>query len=283
MSARSWLCLASVTLTFGTLSGAEVVAQSCPRNDRMIAPRLAEALPWTSDSSQYWTWSHGFERSNLGVGFLEPSGSDDGPPASDWLPRIRLPLFARPDQTDPNVWIADGFWIPTSDPSGRRPLTYRGMVETGYEVASLIVIEARDDGWILLHMDTGPLDVRGVSWGHIWTHTCFLQDGDVDLNLVLWEEWFATSSYGVTFRDGSRHALRAGPGTEHRRTLWVEGNDEIEFLEIRSDWARVRISRPGRYLTGCLGEDFAGSEFEGWIQWRDAEAGPWVWYPTRGC
>ena len=278
------VALALVLPAASLATSSPLIAQaSCPRTDRMVAPRVAEATPWTLDSREYRTWSNGLERSNLGVGFLEAGDANEVPNAADWLPRVRLPLFGRAEDVEPSAWIADGFWIPVADPSERRPLTYRSMVETSYEIASFVVVGAREDGWIQLYLDLGPLDVRAISWGHVWTHTCFLEDGDLPLRLVLWEDWFATSSYGVTFRDGSRHALRAGPARDQRRTLWVEGEDELEFLEISGDWARVRVSRPGRYLIGCLGDDWRGEEFEGWVMWRDVESGPWVWYPTRGC
>lgn len=244
---------------------------------------MAEALPWTRESTEYWTWSDGFEREDLGVGFLEARHSDAAPGTDDWLRHIQLPLFARAGDAEPSVWISDGFWVPATDPSQRRPFTYRGTVETSYEYSSFIVKEARDDGWIQLHVDIGPLDQRGISWGYMWTHTCFLEDGTVPLRLRTWEEFFSSFGLPLTFRDGSRHALRDGAGTQHSRTEWIEGDDEVEILEVRGDWARVRVSRPGQYLTGCLGADWDGELFEGWIQWRSPEVGPWLWYPTRGC
>jgi hypothetical protein len=55
-------------------------------------------------------------------------------------------------------------------------------------------------------------------------------------------------------------------------------------LEIRDEWMRVRLSKPGKFLTLCSStEEWDGETFEGWVKWWDPEDGPWLWYPTRGC
>ena len=276
---RAVLAFAVGTCANPTIADAQI---GCPAADWPGPPAVESELPWTADSREYRSWGGGFSGTPLGVGHLAVGFVEGGPDPSDWLPHVRVPLFPSPGAPAPTTWIDRGWWIPIAPSAAPRPLTYRGMVETGYEVPSFIVHATRDDGWIQILVDIGPLAVRGASSGLMWTHTCLLGEGALPLTLVLWEDAFVGRP-GFTWRDGVRHALRTGPGTEHDRLAWVETDDELELLEIEGEWARVRVTSPGRYETTCLGREWTGQEREGWVKWRDEASGPWVWFPTRGC
>ena len=87
----------------------------------------------------------------LGVGHLHYSDQNpivDLPPgADDWLQRVRLPLSVAPGAA-PTAWIADG-WI-VSGLASPEPLLRSGLIETGYEEPSFVVLESRPDGWLRL-------------------------------------------------------------------------------------------------------------------------------------
>ncbi len=281
----------ALALACAALAAASLAAQepACPRpGDEGLLEGVTP--PDSSQRSEaYWAWGNGLERRNLGVGYLEPreTGDDAGaatPPSNgDWLPHVTLPLFWTPAEDDAGVWIHRGWWIPIDPPRDRLALTYRGMVETDYEAARPIVISTREDGWIELWVDPGPLG-PGETSGRMWTRRCLLGSGELALDVVLWSERFAgADAPPLSFRDESRHALRTGPAPDAERTAWLQPRDEVELLEVRGDWARVRAYRPGVYLAGCLGETWEGEALEGWIRWRDDERGTWLWYPTRGC
>lgn len=280
--------IALVLVAIASASPIRAQTAACPDLDARaeLASLGIDAPPDREGGPEYLAWGHGFERPALGVGYLEVE-TRDPMAASDWLPAIALPLYWRPADPEPGIWIHRGWWVPADDPAGGRlPLTYRGMVETGYEVPSFVVLEARADGWLALHVDIGPGSGRGVTSGVMWVPSCRLAGGPgADLRFIPWTDVFGPggTASGITFRDGERHALRARPGTGAARIGWIEPRDEIEILELDGDWARVRTSRPGRHLTGCLGETWTGMEREGWVRWRDPASGPWIWYPTRGC
>jgi hypothetical protein len=192
-----------------------------------------------------------------------------------------LPLYGRPGDAAPLTWIYRGWWIPVS--GERLALTYRGMLEVAYEEAGIVVTRRRDDGWLQVYVDIGPIG-RSATDGLMWTHECLLDLGDAALSLSMWEDRFVgPGAPPLSFLGDARHALRAGADPASRLVAWLEGDDEVELLEIDGDWARVRAFRPGVYLAGCLGDEWAGEELAGWVKWRDAAAGTWLWYPTRGC
>ena len=251
-------------------------------------PVLADGPAVAPDSvargTQYYAWSHAFERASTGVGVLETGASSDGsPPGSDWLPRISLPLYGRPGDETVAAWIHRGWWVVPRDRASDRPIGYRGMLETSYEEAGMVVTRVRDDGWIEVWVDIGPIG-RGVTDALKWTHVCLLDLGEVSLVLSSWEDRFlGEGAPPLSFLGEERHALRAGASPTAAVVAWLVPDDEVELLELAGDWARVRASRPGRYLTGCLGEEWSGEELEGWVRWRSPERGSWLWYPTRGC
>lgn len=258
----------------------------CP--DVGAGPPAGVVAPDSSErSSAYRQWANGVQRADMGTGYLDVEDpATAGPPGSyDWLPRVTLPLWFRPSDDEVGVWIHRGRWLPVGAPDDRIALTYRGMVETEYESARMIVTEARGDGWLEVWVDVGPVGIRGAAtWGLMWTHRCRLDLGEIELTYVPWSEVFlGPDAPPLSFRDDARHALRETAGEGAPPMTWLEPDDEVELLEIAGDWARVRATRPGVYLTGCLGETWNGETWEGWIRWRDEERGTWLWYPTRGC
>ena len=143
-------------------------------------------------------------------------------------------------------------------------------VETGYETVSLIVLEARTDGWLRLAAG--------------WLHTSALARARPALRFEPWERLFQSSEISpLYFRTQVRHALRVGPSESTALRTWIPadaGLYSIEAIEFRGDWARVRLNIPSGYC------DFSGPPpvvREGWVRWRDSERGPWLWYYTRGC
>jgi hypothetical protein len=176
-----------------------------------------------------------------------------------------------------------GWWVVPGDRSADRVLGYRGMLEVGYEQASIVVTGVGLDGWLQVWVDIGPIG-RAATHGLMWTHACLLDLGPTSLALSLWEEMFVgPGAPALSFLGEERHALRTGAEIGSDLVAWLERDDEVELLEIAGDWARVRAFRPGVYLRGCLGEEWAGEVLAGWIKWRDPGSGTWLWYPTRGC
>jgi hypothetical protein len=176
------------------------------------------------------------------------------------------------------------------------------MIETEYERATAIVLERRPDGWLRFRYDLPPearptdsaaastTAAAGDDWlptddGTAWVHQCHLDLGEARLTVQLWRDlFFGPDAPALSFLDQAPQPLRDAPYPEANRTAWVERDDEVEALEIRGEWMRVRVSSPGKYLTFCIGTDeWDGEMFEGWVRWWDPQDGPRLWYPTRGC
>lgn len=213
---------------------------------------------------------------DLGIGHLRAELGAGLPDDAGWVRSVEVPVLVDPGG-EVSGWIAGGWWVPAADPARAVPLGTETMVETGYEVASWIVKEARDDGWVRFRFAPGP-------GGSGWASTCHLSASAPPLAYEPWEARFAGEAAGpLFFRTRNRHALRRGPGTEYPRSFWLEGYEATELhpLEIRGDWMRVRVSSPPIY---CADPPPSRGIFEeGWVRWRDAEVGPWVWWFTRGC
>ncbi|HEY7493325.1 MAG TPA: hypothetical protein VIH59_19705 [Candidatus Tectomicrobia bacterium] len=154
------------------------------------------------------------------------------------------------------------------------------MVETEYESPSMLVYEARPDGWYRLRYAPGV----GAD-GTAWTHQCFFKLGTIPIGFERWEERFLSQAISpLYFRTRVRHALRAAPGISAPRLQWIPAAPEqyhLKALEVRGDWMQVRVTEPSDY---CAGPDAPATRtYTGWIQWRDTASGPWLWYYTRGC
>ncbi|HEY7471389.1 MAG TPA: hypothetical protein VIE68_03490 [Gemmatimonadota bacterium] len=248
-----------------------------PCAPRGIPIPVAQGLPAGEARSPAYEPLRGLDSTHdLGIGHLRAELDAGSPADTDWLRRVEVPVFADPGG-EVSGWIADGWWVPNVDPGRAAPLTTETMVETGYEVASWIVEEAREGGWVRFRFAPGP---GGIGWAS----TCHLAASDPPIAYESWEARFSGENAGpLFFRTRERHALRAGPGTGYRRSFWLPGYEgtELHPLEIRGDWMRVRVSSPPVY---CAEPPPNRGIFEaGWIRWRDEEIGPWVWWFTRGC
>lgn len=208
----------------------------------------------------------------LGVGHLRLA-PDAGLSPWDWQLEVRLPLFSEPDGMH-SGWIADG-WVELGGGGADRARPVGGLVETGYEQVSLPVLAKREDGWLEVRYGSGPSEAG-------WVHACQLPPA------VVYEGWqgllLRDDISPLFFRTEVPHALREGPGTESRRITWVPsgpGDYDLEPLEVRGEWMRVRLEIPSDYCVGP--EGVQTTEWEGWVRWWGPEIGPWVWFYTRGC
>lgn len=209
---------------------------------------------------------------DLGIGHLSPARFD-----WDWLAKMRLPLFDAPDET-PTTWIVGG-WVMEAGSETPRPMTTDGLVETGYETPSFIVLEVREDGWLRLRRAPGEGRI-----GTAWTHQCFLEESPIRLRVEPWNERLTSEDISpLYFRARVRHSLRSAPTVDSERLLWIPADSHdyhLEPLETQGDWMRVRLVTPSDY---CAEADERTKRIEGWVRWRSDDVGPWLWYYTRGC
>jgi hypothetical protein len=188
----------------------------------------------------------------LGIGHLRPILEEE---RDDWLPRLEIPIF--------------------DAPGGRRVQLpehrMRNAIETGYETVSIIVLEVRGDGWLRLPFG--------------WVHRKALQRSVPQLEFESWERLFRSDSVSpLFFRVPARQALRSAPAATAPLVAWIPADAKLHAIEpisFTGDWARVRVSLPSDY---CAEPGIPKPEVRvGWIRWRDAARGPWLWYYTRGC
>jgi hypothetical protein len=189
-------------------------------------------------------------------------------------------LFAEPGGK-PWGWIVNG-WIADLTHPGEvpAPLGTTGLVETAYETATFIVLEARDDGWLRFRYarpdSTGPD-------GTAWTPACALSLGAVAIRYQPWSERLMQTEIGPLHARDERlpTTLYAEPTPDAPVRATLTGFDyHLEPLEIRGDWMRVRLKQPSDY---CGEPETPPAVTEGWIRWWSSERGPLVWYYTRGC
>ena len=209
----------------------------------------------------------------LGVGHLRPV---DAGYTWDWHQRMRRPMFGAPGST-PSLWLVDG-WLMRQDGSVR-PFGTGGMIETGYETPSFIVLESRVDGWLKIRYSANEGDA-----GAAWTHDCVLGLGAHLLVFESWEERLTSDDISpLFFTSEVPHALRASPSIDSEQLISIPGSAydyELEPLAVDGDWMRVRVALPRTY---CDPDAPTPRTEEGWVKWRDPERGPWLWYFTRGC
>lgn len=248
-------------------------ANPWPGCSTALASVSVPVAPLSAPEDQSYDPLRGFDPTvDLGIGHLHAVDRFDW----DWPTSLTLPLFARPsDPPRPVVWLVNGWVVPSNGPA--RALGFSGLTETGYEIASFIVFEARADGWVRLRFATGES-------GMAWTHACFFDQTSGRLAVERWETRLLSQEISpLYFRAMQRHALRSGPTEASERLRWIPAEPiyALRPLEIRGDWMRVELSQPSDYCTGPDGPPV--DKVEGWIRWRDDSSGTWLWYYTRGC
>lgn len=213
-----------------------------------------------------------FSELELGVGHLRPT---DETWKWEWLTEIALPLSEAPGAA-PWGWIARG-WIIDVGTGRITPLTVSGLIETGYEDATFLVLESADDGWIEIRF--AP-EVPESEVGTAWVPACALPGEDVDLRLEKWQDLFLSDQISpLFFRSAGPHVLRNAPRDGGERPGTIAGDYHLEPLEIAGDWMRVIVKQPSDY---CV-LDIQPVVKKGWVRWWSADRGPLVWYHTRGC
>ncbi len=197
----------------------------------------------------------------LGVGHVRPVREEE---RDDWPRRLKLPVFTAPGG-EVKIWLTPG------------SVGGDVLVETGYETASFIVLQARPDGWLQIRFG-GPL-----ASGAGWVHRCHLDAATPRLEYQPWEKLLA-GAVPLYFRDQSPRVLRKTPSSEAPAIANIPADPNlygIQPLQFRGDWARVRVSVPSRHCADPRPTRF--KVYEGWVRWRGPKLGPALWYYTRGC
>jgi hypothetical protein len=244
-------------------------------------------------------------RTPLGIGHLRLSRqstySGRPPGENDWLRRVELPLSLAPGE-EPTAWLVDG-WIVAAGETPT-PLSTRGLLETGYEELSFVVLDARSDGWLRIRYSDGDgsredEDLANDGAGTGWTPTCALGEGaapenalpvgatrevSARLDVTEWGDWFLNefASGAISplfFRGAESGALLSGPSDDAPPMVAIAADYILEPLEVRGEWMRVAVKEPSDYCEF----DLVVAQREGWIRWYAPGPGPLVWYYTRGC
>jgi hypothetical protein len=244
----------------GSGRGGPGVGSLSPPPDRLPAEQSAEAALLggadfsVRDPSLSW-----------GVGVLRPAGADG-------FTRIALPLFESARGAHWG-WLTEGRIY---DQRSGRTLPPRADAEVQIAGArALLVLEHRDNGWMLIRFG-GPED-RGQ--GLAWTHADLAREARASFST--WDRAF-DGAQGLVYRNAdAAHNLRADPSTNAPVVERLEGvNFDMVALEIRGDWMRVRVSEPPA-CAGSVAQDLllgggATRELTGWVVWRSSDRGPWV-------
>ena len=222
-------------------------------------PPAVAAIP-EADPSPYEPL-HGFEADLvLGVGHVRPAREEE---RDEWTRRLALPVFAAPGG-DIRLWLTPG------------SVGADVLVETGFETASFIVLQARRDGWLQIRFG-GPL-----ASGAGWVHRCHLAAATPRLEFEPWEKRLAEAG-PVYFRAWTTRNVRKAPSTDAPVVAAIPGDPNLygmRALQFRGDWVRVRVSVPSTYCGDPKPE--RPRFYEGWVRWKSA-AGPALWYYPRGC
>jgi hypothetical protein len=205
---------------------------------------------------------HGYDPElRLGVGHVRPVREEE---RDEWTRRLLLPVFAMP-AGELKLWLTPG------------SVGADVLVETGYETASMIVLQARNDGWLEIRFG-GPL-----ASGAGWVHRCHLDAATPRLEYQPWEKLLARTR-PLYFRSWASRALRERPSPDAPVLAAIPEDPNLyglQPLEFRHDWARVRLTIPSTY---CAKPRPARPRVhEGWVRWRGRDRGPALWYYTRGC
>ncbi len=237
---------------------------------RALVPEPRNPLP----TGTVFFWA-GQEDADLGVGYLGPAQV----PANrkiHWASALLLPLFAQPGDV-PWGWLVNG-WLVTKSPTlHKEPFTTRGMVEVAEGVQAFVVLEKRDDGWFRLRYAEPDRHGDGTAWSHVGR----LEHSPAPVEIELWREHFSGDLPSPLFyrRSDVRHALRRGPSVDTAAAGWIGASHDIFPLEVQGDWMKIRVTQPSIWCR----QGKRGKTAQGWIQWRSADKGPWLWYRPEGC
>jgi hypothetical protein len=205
---------------------------------------------------------HGFDADLvLGVGHVRPVREEE---RDDWTRRLTLPVFAAPGG-EVRLWLTPG------------SVGADVLVETGFETASIIALQARSDGWLMIRFG-GPL-----ASGAGWVHRCHLAAATPRLEFEPWEKRLAQAG-PLYFRAWTTRNLRKNPSTDAPVIAAIPADPNVygmRPLQFRGDWMRVHVSVPSPYCGDPLPQ--RPKLYEGWVRWRSGAAGPAVWYYPRGC
>jgi hypothetical protein len=208
-----------------------------------------------------------FSELELGVGHLRPT---DETWKWECLTEIALPLSETPGAA-PWVWIIDLRTVRIA------ALTVSGLIETGYEDATFLVLDSADDGWIEIRF--AP-EGQQSEVGTAWVPACALPGEKVDLRVETWQDRFLSDQISpLFFRSAGPHRLRKAPRDDSEKLGTIAGDYHLEPLEIAGDWMRVIVKQPSDYCA----LDIQPVVKRGWVRWWAADQGPLVWYHTRGC
>lgn len=216
---------------------------------------------------------------NIGIGHLRPKDisfleKEDWPNSplldANWLAGAAIPIYGSPMGSHWG-WIINGWLVPNnhSPIAIGRDASFL-MLHTYYALYSFPVLEIRPDGWFRFQYTPA---------GTAWSHISQLNLGTVELTIESWEDRFLDVGQ-VYFRDsGINYALREQPGSDQAISSLVGRNSFIVPLEFQGDWMRVRVTQPTNACEFLPGARTA----EGWMRWRDPEAGVRIWYAPKGC
>lgn len=264
-----------------------ISASACASTPSALTSTPPRTLPPAQAGLAGGGWTTDAADADWGVGYVRVSG---GPRA------VTVPLYDAPGGRQWG-WLIDGRGY-EADTRRAPPERDGARIRLGSGRDVFIATQERR-GWVELRWGA-PRDLRG---GVGWTRLSAIRGGRA--RLVEWDQHFRRQS-GLVFRNAAvAHNLRAGPGTDNPVITAMAGSDfDLEALELRGDWMRVRYVSPSACIAaaaparradaaGLLGglEEDAGDvspapsrrEQTGWIRWRSDGRGPWLRERSRGC
>jgi hypothetical protein len=265
-SMRCLTVAAAMLSACGSAPGAEELPPARPPLNvpAVSAPRVPEG-PFRG----IYSWNDWYE-APLGIGHLYSTEVRDY--GAEWVSRIALPLHAEPER-EPWGWIVQGWVVEDGE---ELPFDMAGMVETSYEVLSLIVVEERGE-WLRFRFG-GP---QARDSGFAWVRLDELVLGPDSVVYQTWPDLFMSDLIGPLHFRGQEGPwpLYAQPAATEAMHRVMTRDHAIEPLEVQGEWLRVRVTEPSNY---CADPERVAVT-EGWLRWWTPTRGPEVWYNTRGC
>ena len=209
----------------------------------------------------------------LGIGYLRVLDIDNH--FYDWPVDILLPLWSSPNESEFMGWIQNGDVISVASEE-TYTLTGAGMVETDYEQISFIVYEDTGNGWLRIRLRPGKSGDR-------WIHQCYLKLGTVGLKYEMWQSFLWEHSTWLHFRAPVTHVLRNATDINSQQVTMIGLDHKLELVEFNGDWMYVKVQQPDTTCSSDSESRDASNNHEGWVKWRDADKGTWIWIYSRGC